>query len=90
MAQSVKNPPANVADLGSIPGFGRFPGGGLGKPIQYSCLENTHGQRSLAGYSPYGHKELDMAERLNTAQHTQMTPPYEPQEKEIQKGKIVV
>ena len=52
VAQMVKNPPANVGDLGSIPGLGRFPGGGLGKPIQYSCLENTHGQRSLAGYSP--------------------------------------
>ena len=30
--------------------------------LQYSCLENPHGQRSLAGYSPWGHKELDMTE----------------------------
>ena len=37
---------------------------------QYSCLENPHGQRSLAGYSPWGHKELDMTEQLSTAQHT--------------------
>ena len=31
-------------------------------PLQYSWLENPHGQRSLAGYSPWGHKELDMTE----------------------------
>ena len=39
----VKNPPANAGDLGdvgSIPGSGRSPGGGLGHPFQYSCLEN--------------------------------------------------
>ena len=35
-----------------IPGLGRFPRGGHGNPLQYSCLENPHGQRSLAGYSP--------------------------------------
>ena len=52
----------------SIPGLGRFPGGGQGNPLQYSCLKSP-GQRSLglAGYSPWGHKELDMTERLNTA-----------------------
>ena len=32
-----------------------------GNAFQYSCLENSHGQRSLAGYSPWGHKESDMA-----------------------------
>ena len=48
----------NVGDLGSIPGLGRFSGGGHGNPLQYSCLENPHGQRSLAGYSPWGPKEL--------------------------------
>ena len=40
----VKNPPANVGDLrdeGSIPESGRSPGGGYGKPLQYSCLENS-------------------------------------------------
>ena len=37
---------------------------GNGNPIQYSCLENPHGQRSLAGYSPWGHKESDRTERL--------------------------
>ena len=39
----VKNPLANAVDLrdgGSIPGLGRFPGGGDGNPLQYVCLEN--------------------------------------------------
>ena len=44
---------AHIAgDLGSIPGLGVSSGGGHGNPLQYSCLENTHGQRSLAGCSP--------------------------------------
>jgi len=42
----------NVGDLGLIPGLGRHPGGAHGNPLQYSCLENPHGQRSLVGYSP--------------------------------------
>ena len=46
------------------------PGGGHGNPLQYSCLENPHGQRSLADYSPGCHKELDMIERLSTIHHT--------------------
>ena len=44
-----------------IPGLGRYPGRGRGNPHQYSCLENPHGQRSPAGYSPWdrtwGHTE---------------------------------
>ena len=44
----------NAGDPGSIPGLGRSLGGGPGNPLQYSCLENPHGQRSLAGYSPWG------------------------------------
>ena len=51
-------------DLGLIPGLGRFSGGGHGNPLQYSCLENPHGQRSLGGYSPRGHEESDTAEPL--------------------------
>jgi len=61
----VKNPPANagdVRDTSLIPGSGRSPGGGQGNPLQYSCLENPHGQKSLAGYSPWGRTELDMTE----------------------------
>ena len=56
----------DVGDLGLIPGLGRSPGGEHGNPLQYSCLENPHGQRSLAGYSPWGCRELDMTERLST------------------------
>ena len=52
----------NTRDMGLIPGWGRSPGRGHGNPLQCPCLENTHGQRSLAGYSPYGHKESDMTE----------------------------
>ena len=59
----------NAGDLSLIPGLGRYPGGGCGNPFQYSCLENPHGQRSLAGYSPWGRKESDMTEQLSTAQH---------------------
>ena len=47
----------NVGDLGSIPEMGRSSGGGHGNPLQYSCLENPHGQRDLVGYGPWGHKE---------------------------------
>ena len=36
----VKNPPANIGDVGLIPGSGRSPGEGDGNPLQYSCLEN--------------------------------------------------
>ena len=54
-----KESTCNVGDLGLIPGLGRSPGGGHGNPLQYSCLENSRGQRSLAGYSPWGHKESD-------------------------------
>ena len=63
VALVVKNPLANagdVRDVGSIPPLGRSPGGGLGNPLQYSCLENPHGQRSLASYSPWGGKEVDI------------------------------
>ena len=51
-----------VRDAGSTPGSGRSPGGGHGNPLQYSCLKNPQGQRSLEGYSPYGRKELDTTE----------------------------
>ena len=50
--------------MGSIPGLGRSPEGGHGNPLQYSCLENPHGQRSLVGYSPQSCKELDMSEAI--------------------------
>ena len=61
-----KESACNAGNLGSIPGLGRSPGGGHGNLLQYFCLENPYGQRSLAGYSPWDHKELDMTERLST------------------------
>ena len=60
-----------VGDLGLAPGLGRSPGGGHGHPLQCSCLENPHGQRSLAGYSLWSCKELDMTGWLRTAQSFQ-------------------
>ena len=44
----------NEGNLDSIPGSGRYPGGGHGNPLQCSCLENPLGQRSLAGLQPTG------------------------------------
>ena len=58
----VKNLLANAGDASSIPRSRRSPGGGNGNPLQYTLLGKFHGQRSLAGYSPWGHKELDTAE----------------------------
>ena len=61
----VKNSPANagdIRDVDSIPGSGRPPGGRQSNPLQYSCLENPHGQRNLVGYSPWGPKESDVTE----------------------------
>ena len=40
-------------------------GEGDGTPLQYSCLEKSHGQRSLVGCSPWSHEELDMTEQLH-------------------------
>ena len=59
----VKNPLANageVRDAGLIPGLGRSPGGGHGNPI--FLPGESHGQKSLVGYSPWGHKESDATE----------------------------
>ena len=50
----------NAGDPGSIPGLGRSPGEGNGNPV--FLPGESHGQRRLAGYSPWGHKELDMTE----------------------------
>ena len=57
-----KESACNVGDLGLIPGLGRLPRGGHGTPLQYSDLDNFHGQRSLVGYNPWGPKESDMIE----------------------------
>ena len=65
-----KESTCNVGYLGSIPGLGRSPRRGHGNLLQYSCLENLHGQRSLVGYSPWDHKESDTTEWLSTHTHT--------------------
>ena len=51
----------------AFPGLGRSSGGGHGHPLQYSCLEDPRGQRSLVGCCPRGHKESDTTEWLGTA-----------------------
>ena len=51
--------------MGSVSESGRSPGGGHGNPLQYFSVfltEKFQGQRSLEGYSPWGHKESDMTE----------------------------
>ena len=53
-----KNPPANAGEVGSIPESRISPGEGNGTPI--FLPEKSHGQRSLVGYRPWSHKELDM------------------------------
>ena len=55
-----KESACNTGDLASIPGSGRSSGEGNGYPLQYSG--ESHGQRNLAGYSPWDHKESDTTE----------------------------
>ena len=60
----VKDPPANAGDIRdacSIPGSGRSPGGVHGSHSSFLHRE-SHGQRSLMGYSPKGHTESDTTE----------------------------
>ena len=61
----VKNPPANAGDargVDLIPGSGRSPEGGKWQPIPKFLHGKFHGQRSLVGYSPWGHKKSDIIE----------------------------
>ena len=57
-----KESSCNVGDVGSIPVLGRSPGGGHDNTLQFFCLENPHGQRSLVRPSPWGQKESDTNE----------------------------
>ena len=68
VALTVKNPPCNEGVLGSVPGPGRSPGGGHGNPVQYSCLENPHGQKSLAATV---HGAAEGQTRLSTHAHSE-------------------
>ena len=59
----IKNAPVRVGDardLSLIPGSGRSPGEGNGKPLQYSCL---------AGNSPWGLKRVDMTDHAHNRSH---------------------
>ena len=58
-----KESACSAGDTGSILGSGRSPGVGKSNPLQYSCLENSR-QRSLQGYSPWGHKVSNTTEQL--------------------------
>ena len=55
----------NVGDLGSIPEWGRSPGEGKWQPTPVLLPGESHGGRSLVGYSPWGRKESDTTERLH-------------------------
>ena len=57
-----KESTGNAEDLGLIPGLGRFPRGGHGNPLQYSCLENPTDRGAWQATVHGGHKELDMTE----------------------------
>ena len=66
----VKSLPTNAGDIGDtglIPGWGKSPGGVHGNPLEYSCMENLHGQRRLVGYSAQGWKESDTTEATEHA-----------------------
>ena len=60
MALMVKNPSVNTGDIirdaGSVPGLGRYPGVGHGNPTPVFLPGESHGQRVLQDYSPWGHK----------------------------------
>ena len=66
VALVAKNPPANagnIRDTGLIPGSGRSPGEGNGNCY---LAGESHGQKSLVGYRPWGHKESDTTEEVGT------------------------
>ena len=58
----------NAGDLDLISGLRRSPGEGNDNPLQYSCVENPHGQRILTDCNPRGRKGSDMTEWQSTAQ----------------------
>ena len=66
VAQKVENLPAMQETGVRSLGWEDSPGGGHGHPLQYSCLENPHGQRGLVGCSPWGCKESDIATQQST------------------------
>ena len=72
MALAVKNLPANTGDrrdTGSIPGSGRFPGGGHGNPVQYSCLGNLM-DRAAWRARVHGVAQSQTRQKRLSTQHT--------------------
>ena len=69
VAQMVKNLPAMWEIWVQLLGWEDALEEGMATPLQYSCLENPHGQRSLAGYCPWGRKESDTTELPSTAHY---------------------
>ena len=73
LAQMVKNPPANAGDIsrhGFDPWVWKIPWRRKWQPTPVFLSGESHGQRSLVGYSPWGWKELDTTERFNTHTHS--------------------
>ena len=69
----LKNPPSNAVDereMGSVPGLGRFPGGGTRNPLQYSRLENSKDRGAWLATVHGGCKESGVTERTDTHTHT--------------------
>ena len=61
-----KESACSAGDVGSIPEWGRFPGGGNGNPLQYSCLENYRDRGAGRAYSPWRGRESAMTEHACT------------------------
>ena len=57
-------------DTSLIPGLARSPGEGKWQPTPVFLPEKSHGQESLEGYSPKGHRESDMTKHQRTHTHT--------------------
>ena len=71
----VKKPPANAGDVGSTPGSGRSPGGGHGKPLQYSCLENPMERGAWSTTFHRVTKHGTQLKQLSTHTHTLQVAP---------------
>ena len=85
----VKNPPANVGDTGLLPWVRKIYWRGEWQPILVFLPGKSHGQRSLVGYSPLGHKESDTTWGLSNNPFCILTKKFENKNKYIiDEGKI--